>query len=324
MRGKGPGMEQITKRAANMEVSEAMKHLEGKLPAELPHEVVAFMQTNKKVDLDDTSIEKANNIIRRFIVVGWQELDKEIIKCKEFEDRNRGTYDQVMTDLRRLAEQISDLERQRAEANENINTKEMEFVQVQTELRKQTMIYMRIRWGNSQEMILRKNDLAVFLFILRFTECKEHESYVVKKATFAQVGGSETRHGTKQCDCPTVPQFDFADPSLQEQLNKMSPKAREFISAALTGAVDTPSLSFLQSGSATATMQDPPPPPASDRTPVQEGVSLRNMEKMCGPCTGGTGGPKCPPFHDRVSLLWGKYLWLMSFKPRWTEMKRGL
>jgi len=48
MRGKGPGMEQITKRAANMEVSEAMKHLEGKLPAELPHEVVAFMQTNKK------------------------------------------------------------------------------------------------------------------------------------------------------------------------------------------------------------------------------------------------------------------------------------
>jgi len=307
MRGKGPGMEQITKRAANMEVSEAMKHLEGKLPAEMPHEVVAFMQTNKKVNLDDTSIETANNIIRRFIVVGWQELDKEIIKCKEFEDRNRGTYDQVMTDLRRLAEQISDLERQRAEANENINTKEMEFVQVQTELRKQTMIYMRIRWGNSQEMILRKNDLAVFLFILRFTECEEHESYVVKKATFAQVGGSETRHGTKQCDCPTVPQFDFADPSLQEQLNKMSPKAREFISAALTGAVDTPSLSFLQSGSATATMQDPPPPPASDRTPVQEGVSLRNMEKMCGPCTGGTGGPKCPPFHDRVSLLWGKY-----------------
>jgi len=103
MRGKGPGMEQITKRAANMEVSEAMKHLEGKLPAEMPHEVVAFMQTNKKVNLDDTSIETANNIIRRFIVVGWQELDKEIIKCKEFEDRNRGTYDQVMTDLRRLA-----------------------------------------------------------------------------------------------------------------------------------------------------------------------------------------------------------------------------
>jgi uncharacterized protein YegL len=301
MRGKGPGMEQITKRAETMGVGEAMKHLKGKLPAELPGEVVAFVQTNDKSKLDKDSIEKANKIIRKFIVAGWKELDAEIVKCKEFEDRNRGTYDQVMTDLSRLAEQISDLERQRAEANENINTKEIEFVQVQFELRKQTMIYMRIRWGNSQDMIIRKNDLAVFLFILRFTECPTGEQVVKKKTVFAQIAEG-SKHRGAHCDCPAVPMFNLADPELQVQLNKMSPKARESVSAALDGAVDTPKLSLLQTGTATATMEDPPPPPASDRAPVKDRQSLRDMAKKC-PC----GGGPCPKFHDRVSLLWGKY-----------------
>ena len=43
-----------------------------------------------------------------------QNLDDEIIKCKEVEDRKWGKFDQVMTDLVRLGEQIADLERQRS------------------------------------------------------------------------------------------------------------------------------------------------------------------------------------------------------------------
>ena len=42
----------------------------------------------------------------------WKDLDDEIIKCKVFEDSHRGTFDHVKTDLARLSEQISHLERQ--------------------------------------------------------------------------------------------------------------------------------------------------------------------------------------------------------------------
>ena len=41
-------------------------------------------------------------------------LDDAIIKCKKVEDRKWGNFDQVMTDLVRLGEQIADLERQRS------------------------------------------------------------------------------------------------------------------------------------------------------------------------------------------------------------------
>jgi len=299
LRGNGPAMDQITKTAEKMDVGEALKRLEGKMPAAVPPEVLAFVHTDKKAALDDASIEKANNIVRNFIIEGWVKLDAKLLECKTFEDRNRGSYDQVQTDLARLAEEISDLERQRSEANENIQTKEMEFLQVKFELRKQTMMYMRIRWTNSQEMIIRKNDAAVFLFILRFTECtRDYKEVKVVKLTLAQVG-----HDATQCDCRRAPLFNLDDPNLKDQLNKMSPKAREFVIAAFNGVTASPSLSLLQSGTASQTIQDPAPPPASDRSPVQEGMGLDDMAKKCGDCV----PDFCEEFHDKVSLLWGKY-----------------
>merc|ERR1719454_1634733 len=154
-----------------MPLTEAMNRLQGKLPAEVSALVDTTGKKPPHCDFDEASLEKALAILNNMVYKSWQELDKEIIKCKEFEDRNRGTYDQVMTDLARLAEQISDLERQRDEANENINTKEMEFLQIKFELRKQTVIYMKIKWANTQEMTIRKNDLAVMTFVLDLTKC---------------------------------------------------------------------------------------------------------------------------------------------------------
>ena len=43
-----------------------------------------------------------------------ENLDDEIIKRKEVEDRTWGNFVQVMTDLVRLGEQIADLESQRS------------------------------------------------------------------------------------------------------------------------------------------------------------------------------------------------------------------
>ena len=81
-----------------------------------------------------------------------------------------------MTDLARLGEQISDLERQKTEANENIRTKELEFLQAKWDLQQQTVQYMKIRWFNAREMTVRKNDLEVMRFVLELTKCKEDEA----------------------------------------------------------------------------------------------------------------------------------------------------
>ena len=75
-----------------------------------------------------------------------------------------------MTDLARLGEQIADLERQRSEAYEKINTKKGEFLQDKLDLQQQTMSYMQIRWPNAQEMIIRKNNLEVMTFVLELTK----------------------------------------------------------------------------------------------------------------------------------------------------------
>ena len=39
----------------------------------------------------------------------WEELDNKVIACKEFEDRNRGQFQQIITDIARLGQQIADL-----------------------------------------------------------------------------------------------------------------------------------------------------------------------------------------------------------------------
>merc|ERR1719482_2312894 len=78
-----------------------------------------------------------------------------------------------MTDIARLAEQIADLERIKSEATEMINVKEQEMDAVVEALKKATSVYMKIFMGNKQEMTIRKNDLAVFQFMLQLVKCKK-------------------------------------------------------------------------------------------------------------------------------------------------------
>merc|ERR1719181_2330231 len=100
----------------------------------------------------EESMAKARKVLNDLIVKAWIELDHVLINCKEFEDRNRGTFEQVMTDIARLAEQIADLERLKAEATEMIGQREMDIIAVMAELKKQTDIYMKIYLENKMEM----------------------------------------------------------------------------------------------------------------------------------------------------------------------------
>lgn len=67
----------------------------------------------------------------------WKELDDKVIQCKEFEDRNRGHFEQVMTGIARLWELIADWQRVISETIEFINTKDLEIRAVQVTLKQE-------------------------------------------------------------------------------------------------------------------------------------------------------------------------------------------
>merc|ERR1719230_812890 len=92
---------------------------------------------------DEASLAKALRYLNKLVETAWDELDHKLIDCKEFEDKNRGTFQQVMTDIARLAEQIADLQRLKSQATENINVREADILQVQATLKKETDIYTK-------------------------------------------------------------------------------------------------------------------------------------------------------------------------------------
>merc|ERR1719337_742226 len=153
----------------------AVERIQGKLPADVASLVRASVRTDKaasKQPFSEDSLAKARKYLNQMMEGAWAELDDKVIECKEFEDRNRGSFEQVMTDIARLGEQIADLQRVISETVEFINTKEVEILAVQAKLKQETVIYMRIYYDNKQEMTIRRNDLAVFQFMLKLTKCK--------------------------------------------------------------------------------------------------------------------------------------------------------
>ena len=100
-------------------------------------------------------------------------MDDKLIECKEYESRNRGTFEQVLTDLTRLAEKTASVEKVKSESAEMINVKEGKMLTTNALLKKETGDYDKIRLQNTQEMTIRKIDLAVFQFMRVLVKCKK-------------------------------------------------------------------------------------------------------------------------------------------------------
>merc|ERR1719174_923421 len=157
----------------------------------------------------------------------WEELDNKVIECKEFEDRNRGHFEQIMTDIARLGEQIADLQRVISETVEFINTKDLEIISVQAKLKEETTIYLRIYYQNKQDMTIRRNDLAVFQFMLKLTKCKT-------AVALAQLSQHQETSSANMCNTAQGVVFDFEDDKAQQKLERMmTPSARAAIRAIL-------------------------------------------------------------------------------------------
>merc|ERR1719421_1234116 len=128
-----------------------------------------------------------------------------------------------MTDIARLAEQIADLERLKSESTEMIGDKELEILALIAELKKETDIYMKIYLENKMEMTIRRNDLAVFEFMLGLVKCKA--------AAFAQVG---KRPMLRICETGQGPVLNFADNKAMAEIERrMTPTARRAVNEVL-------------------------------------------------------------------------------------------
>merc|ERR1719155_443433 len=105
-----------------MDEREALRRLQGKLPAEVASlvRVSGASHVRGRRGFLEASIQKARVILNTMIEEAWADLDKVVIACKEFYLKNRKTYLQVVRDLNRLGSQISDADGRRIEAQEGI------------------------------------------------------------------------------------------------------------------------------------------------------------------------------------------------------------
>merc|ERR1719463_268247 len=318
----------------------AAKRLEGKLPADVASLVRVVGVDGKSKShqpFAEESLAKARKYLNQLVEKAWGELDDKLIECKEFEDKNRGTFEQVMTDIARLAEQIADLERLKSESTENINLKEGEILAVQAQLKKETDIYMKIYLENKMEMTIRKNDLAVFQFMMQLVKCKA--------AAFAQVG--ELRE-VKVCESEQGLVLNFGDKkTMAEVERRMTPAARRAVNEVLqhvesqqaqdaagllqgeaakargnddeldddvatqedgSKAQEQAALSSLgveakqDATTTTATTTPSLPTPPVPKVKVQKEVSEEGGAFKCP-----RGPPDCGLLHDKMSLMWGKF-----------------
>jgi len=291
----------VKKGIDTMSTQEALLRLDGKLPPEVAS-LVKFATKSGKSTADgaftEVSLAKARNILNVMIQNSWVELDDKVIECKEFEERNRGTYDQVVNDMTRLASQIAALEKEMASANNGIEEADAGRSTTETQLEKLRTDYEAINMVNRAEMTKRKSDLAVFDFILNMTRCKDSVLLQVKTA-------NPKSTGAVICDTHSGLELHFEDSAAQGKLwAMMTPSARKSIDEALNSVYSGPALlqlratpSFFSNVSTVAG----PPTALPVTLPVNAAPDPQGQWKKC------TQDPNCGLLHDTMSLQWGKF-----------------
>jgi len=103
--GDTPSVSQVMRSVGNkLDVDHAIEKIEKK---NLPSDVVALVKASGTKEhssqpFSEASLDKARVALNGLVEASWKELDDKIIECKEFEEQNRGTFDQVTTDISRL------------------------------------------------------------------------------------------------------------------------------------------------------------------------------------------------------------------------------
>jgi len=318
----------MTAVSGKMDFKTALKAIDHR---SLPTEVQSLVKTASASggstigEFSEESLAKARIALNDLVEKAWVELDDKIIECKEYQEMNRATFDQVVTDISRLVEQITDLGRVETESLDGISRSEMEIKGVEDELGKETQIYNLNYAKNTEELTRRQNDLDVFQFILVFTKCEDATSLVQKSKTNV----NETRicsiKGGGHAMC-------FSDHGAQTHFNQiMSKSSKRAISEILSEVEGHKLPNFFQIsqepeevGTATTTenpaiaaaVANPPEPVAGGEEPLPKGFvpapfCCEAYGVSCSPAGGGImcspDPPDCGLLHDKLSLMWGDY-----------------
>jgi len=292
MSGKGPGLSKMAKIVhSKMDLKTAVKELDGRVPADVASLIDTSTSEKGAGPLDEDSMQKARKILNNMILVAWGELDDVVFECKEFEERNRGTYEQVVADLARLGSQLSKLGELRVSANQGITDMDRERKDAEARLEKVTTQFTETRFVNAREMTVRKNDLAVFDFILKATQCKDGNSFVQTE-----------KPGVQICQDNSGPVLHFENPDMDSKLERlMTPDALQALRSALGQAQGPLGLIQLREDPATDTTTALPTF-AAETVPVAEDPHPSGQWKKCV-----RGKEDCGLLHDLMSLEWGKF-----------------
>lgn len=321
IKGQGPTVHKVSNMVnGKMNLDDAVNRLNGKLPDDvtgLLHKSRAVEGKTQKGEFDEDSLAKARNILNGMVEGSVKELDAVILECKEFEERNRGTYGQVTTDLARLGSQIADLSRKRVEANEGIQRMDADRASIEGELQKETNDFTSQRLANEAELTIRMNDLAVFNFILEMVRCGEGDFFLQ-----TNTGDNVTKSFPQVCAVSDSDDLEirFDNPKVQAKWERMmTPSARKALREAL-GEVNIGKAGLLQKGGARRhhRRQDPDAGSEEAEAPVTTTTGLPTMTVPPAPvakepaaegqwkkCT--DGKPNCGLLHDTMSLQWGKF-----------------
>jgi hypothetical protein len=336
-----------------MDIKDAMQRLDGKLPEDVTSLVrMASGEEDGRAQtrgrFDEESLQKARTILNNMIFTAWKELDDIIFQAKEFEERNRGTYEQVVGDISRLGSQLASLGDIRVGASEGIMEQDRLRKEAEGQISLTTTQFEQTKLVNEQEMAIRSSDLAVFDMILMMTQCadSEHSSAFLEVKAGAGDDGTPPKvlielnrsgvRGPKRplsalntaknvlrvCEGPDGPHVVLPDPKAQIKLERMmTPEARRAIRIALGQVAAKKQVSLLEVGNAqpatdTNTTSPALPTAPVEVSPVAEEPSPSGQWKKC---TDGT--PNCGLLHDLMSMEWGKFR--DSFDVLATQMKKN-
>jgi rhamnose utilization protein RhaD (predicted bifunctional aldolase and dehydrogenase) len=121
--------------------------------------LLARTSANTSQALTEESLTKARNFLNGLIEAAFVELDAKIIEAKEFEAKNRGTWQQVVADIARLGQQIADHIRRAAEATACIASVTRQIDDVKARRQEEYEAYMKEYNIHYADMQIKQNDL---------------------------------------------------------------------------------------------------------------------------------------------------------------------
>merc|ERR550532_1328005 len=152
--GKAPQVHDIMKQArGRMDIAEALNKLDGKLPEDVASlvKMTASHQGKSHSDFAESSLQKARRILNDMMFTAFEDLDEVIIECKEFHERNRGTWKQVTTDIARLTAQIAAFKEVEVKASSGIQEISAEIRTTEEEKAKMKAAYWKQYMIDSHE-----------------------------------------------------------------------------------------------------------------------------------------------------------------------------